>query len=164
MSSGSRRTAVRPGPARPEAHAGQHGLDIELVDRTLERDVAGGEPHVAVTGLLFPSCLVAAVRLEETAAEMVDGGAAHVLDEVALQVLRLEQADVGAVALHRPDAGQRGHQRLGYAGADEETRLVDVGVRPLPAFERHVDQLGAEALAVLLAPGRDGRAPEPGPG
>ena len=84
---GQQAYAAGAGPVGPEAHAGQHGLDVELVGRALERDVAGGEPHVAVARLLLPAGLVAAVRLEEPAAEVVDGGAAHVLDEVALHVL-----------------------------------------------------------------------------
>ena len=156
--------AAGAGPVDPEAHAGQHRLDVQLVGRALEREVAGGEPHVAVARLLLPAGLVATVRLEEPAAEVVDGGAAHVFDEVALHVLRFEQPDVGAVPLDRADAGQRGHERLGHPGPDEETRLLDVGERALPPFERHIDELGAEALAVLLAPGRDGRAAATGTG
>ena len=129
------RVRIPCGPAWPRCRA-RHW--------TLERDVTRGEPHVAVPGLLVPPRLVTSVRLEEATAEMVDGRAADVLDEVTLQVLRLEQPDVRPVALDRPDAGQRRHERLGHARLDEEPGLGDVRKRALPPLERDVDELGRE--------------------
>ena len=152
---------VRAWPPGSEAHAGQHRLDVQLVGRSLERDVARREPHVAVAGLRLPPRLVAPVRLEEASPEMVDRRPAHVLDEVALHVFRLQQPDVGAVALDRADARKRRHQRLGHTGADQEAGLVDARVRPFPPLERRVDQLGGEARAVLRAPRLDGGTAEP---
>jgi hypothetical protein len=55
---------------------------------------------------------VSAVRLEQAAPEVVGRSAADVLDEVPLQVARLDQPDVRAVPLNGPDPGERGDQRL----------------------------------------------------
>ena len=81
-----------------------------LLARPVERDVARGEPHVLVPGLLLPAGLVAAVGLEQPSAEMVDRRPADVLEEVTLQVGRLEQADVGSVPLDGADPGERRHR------------------------------------------------------
>ena len=64
-----------------EAHAGEHGVDVDLGGGGLEGDVAGREPHVLVAGLLLPAGLVAAVGLEQAPAEVVDRRAADVLVE-----------------------------------------------------------------------------------
>jgi hypothetical protein len=45
--------------------------------------------------------------------EVVDRRPADVFDEVPLQVLGLQEADVGAVPLDGADPGQRRHERLG---------------------------------------------------
>ena len=45
-----------------------------------------------MTRLLVPAGLVATVRLEEPTAEVIDGGPADVLDEMALQIPGLQQA------------------------------------------------------------------------
>src|SRR6185312_6756930 len=75
-----------------------------------------------------------------------------VLDEVTLQVARLEQSDVGAVPLDGADPGQRRHQRFRNTRADEELGLLDAWERLLPPLERYVDQLGGKPLAVLRTP------------
>ena len=50
-------------------------------DGVLEGDVAGGEPHLVVAGLVLEAGLVAGVGLEQAAAEVGDGGAGDVLVE-----------------------------------------------------------------------------------
>ena len=158
MSSGrARSTSHAAGAARlAEAHAGEHGVDVDLGGRGLEGDVAGREPHVLVARLLLPAGLVAAVGLEQAPAEVVDRGAADVLVEVPLQVAGLEQPDVGAEALDGADAGEGGDQRLGHAGLDQVAGLGDVGEVRGPGVERHVEHLGAEQLGVLRLPRLDG--------
>ena len=150
--------------ARAEPHPSQHRLDVELVARPFERDVACSEPHVLVARFLVPAGLVATVRLEETPAEVIDRGPANVLDEMTLQILGLQQADVGAESLDRADPGQRRHEGLGHSGADQEAGLLDVGERALPPFERDLDELAAEQRTVLLAPRADRRQPKLRPG
>src|SRR4029453_5293797 len=100
--------AVALGRARAagaEAHAGQDRLDVDVVDAALEGDVAGREPHVPVAGLGLPARLVPAVGLEQAPAQVVDGGALHVLGEPALRVAGVQAPDGRAVTLHRADAG-----------------------------------------------------------
>ena len=59
---------------------------LVLGDRVLERDVARREPHVLVPGFLVPARLVARVRLEQPAVEVLDRGARDALVEEPLPV------------------------------------------------------------------------------
>ena len=151
--------STRPPLTKP--HAGQHRLNVEILARSLKGNIACGKPHVPVSGLLIPPGLIPPVCLEQPSAQMVDRCTADVFDEVALHVLRLQQADVGAIPLDRADAGQCGHEGFGNPGPNEEARLFDIGERSLPTLEGHVDQLGRETGAVLLTPRLDRRRTEP---
>ena len=96
MSSGSTRLAMAwarscggvdraAGAGRGDAHALEHQRRLVLGDRVLEGDVARGEPHLVVAGLVLEAGLVAGVRLVQAAAEVGDGGAADVLVEDLLR-------------------------------------------------------------------------------
>ncbi len=144
-------------PALAESEPSEHRLDVDLGRGCLECDVAGREPHVLVARFGFPAGFVAAVGFEQPATEVVERGSADVLDEEALQVARLEQADVGAVALHGADAGERGDQWLGHTSAEQESGLGQVGEVVAPDLHRHLDDGLTEVLDVALLPGLDGR-------
>ena len=75
-----RRRAAR---RRADAHALEHRLGLVLGDRVLERDVAGGEPHLVVAGLVLEAGLVAGVGLEQALADVVGGGAGDAVVEAA---------------------------------------------------------------------------------
>ena len=81
---------------------------LVLGDGVLERDVARREPHVLVPGLVFPTRLVARVRLEQPAV----AGASSAVPSMLSTKNRCRSptvacADHRAEALDGPDAGQR---------------------------------------------------------
>jgi len=66
-------------------------------------DVACGEPHQVVSGLVAVAGLVAGVGLDQAVLQMCGRGAGEVVVEVTLEVLDDAVAEEAAEPLDRPD-------------------------------------------------------------
>ncbi|MGH8983306.1 MAG: hypothetical protein ACRDY6_05455 [Acidimicrobiia bacterium] len=108
-------------------------------------------------GLVFEAGLVAGVGFEESPVEVGDGGASNALVEEAARIADVGVPDHGAEALDRPDAREHRDHRVAYSRAQQELRLVDVGIALRPRRQGHVEEVGAELLAVLTLPRLDRR-------
>ena len=159
MSSGRSRSASAPGRPGPKPIRSSIPSMSRSSDRSIEGDVAGGEPHVPMARL--PSRIPASSRpcaSNRPRSEVVDRRPADVLDEAALQVARLEEADVGPVALDRADPGQRGDRAARATPERTRNRACSTFGNVRSQSSRGTSMsVGGERLAVARAPRLDGR-------